>query len=101
MSIWLECVIGTLAAIGFICILKAVYDIIFTGYSRSMGACELYLYGKGADPETERLLCAACEIRKLYLPRLAIIFVEEGGPEEEQPNYARALCARRDIEYRE
>ncbi len=35
MPYLLECVIGTLAAVGFICILKGVYDIIMTSYART------------------------------------------------------------------
>lgn len=99
MGIWLQCLIGALAAVGFICILKAVYDIIFTGYLRTDGRCELFLYGCGTDPEMERLLHAAEQVRRLYLPGLAIVFVEDGNADPERYNYVQALAARRDMEY--
>ena len=61
-----ECVIGTLAAVGFICILKGIYDIIMTGYARTDAPATLYLSGDGTSPDSERLLLAAEQARRLY-----------------------------------
>ena len=99
VSIWLQCMIGALAAVGFICILKAVYDIIFTGYYRAAGRSELFLYGCGSDPKTEQLLNTAEQVRRLYLPGLSIIFVENGDADPERFNYAKSIAERRDMEY--
>lgn len=99
MGIWLECLIGMLAAVGFICILKAVYDIIFTGYLRTDEQSELFLYGCGTDPRTEQLLNTAAQVRRLYLPGLSVIFIENGEADPEKFNYAKVLCARRNMEY--
>lgn len=99
MNIWLQCIIGMLSAVGLICILKAVYDIIFTGYLRTDGQSELFLYGCGTDPRTEQLIRAALQVRRLYLPGLAVVFVENGEADPDTFNYAKALCARRDMEY--
>lgn len=99
MSIWLECIIGTLAAVGLVCILKAVYDIIFTGYLRTDGACELFLYGDGTDPKAEQMLNTAMQVRRLYYPSLAIIFVDNGDGDPARFNYAKVLCTRRGMEY--
>ncbi len=99
MSIWLECVIGIFAATGLICILKAVYDIIFIGYFRISGKTELFLYACGTDPKAERLIATAAQIRRLYLPALVVVFMENGEADPEKFNYAKALCARRHMEY--
>lgn len=99
MNIWLQCIIGTLAAVGLVCILKAVYDIIFTGYLRTDGQHELFLYGCGTDPACEQLLATAAQVRRLYLPGLCIVFVENGEADPERFNYAKVLCARRGMEY--
>lgn len=98
MRYLLECVIGTLAAVGFICILKTVYDIIKTSYFRTNGSAELYLYGSGTSPESEQLLNCAEQVRRLYLPGLNIIFVETEGMNEGY-NYAQAIAARRAVTY--
>lgn len=73
----LECVVGTLAAVGLICILKALYAIIMTSYARADGRATLVLKGDGTAPESERLLLAAREVRRLYLPELQIVFLEQ------------------------
>lgn len=99
MSIWLECVIGIFAAVGLICILKAVYDIIFTGYFRTDGQTELFLYASGTDPKVEQLIATAAQIRRMYLPALIVVFVENGEADPEKFNYAKALCTRRHMEY--
>ena len=62
----LECVVGTLAAVGLICILKAVYDIIMATYTRAEGSATLVLKGDGSLPESERLLLAAAAGAPLY-----------------------------------
>lgn len=99
MSVWLDCVIGGLAAIGFICILKEVYDIIFTDYLRTDIRGELFLFSSGTDPKTEQVLNAAEQVRKRYMPKLAIIFVENGDADPDDFNYAQSIAARRDMEY--
>ena len=99
MNIWLQCIIGTLAAVGLVCILKAVYDIIFTGYLRTEGQHELFLYGCGTDPATEQLIAAAVQTRRQYFPALAVVFVENGEADPRKFNYAKVLCARRGMEY--
>lgn len=98
MAYLMECVVGTLAAVGLICILKTVYDIIMTDYYSAVGRAELFLYGRGADPDSERLLCAAEQARRLYLPGLAITFVETGEPDGAY-NFAEMISARRGMQY--
>ncbi len=89
----LECVVGTLAAVGLICILKAVYDIIMATYTRAEGSATLVLKGDGSLPESERLLLAAREARRLYLPGLEILFLEQVR-DGEGPNLAERTAAR-------
>ncbi len=91
-----ECVIGTLAAVGFICILKGIYDIIMTGYARTDAPATLYLSGDGTSPDSERLLLAAEQARRLYLPRMEIVFLELGDAAD---NPAAAAAARYGITY--
>lgn len=98
MPYLMECIIGTLAAVGFICILKGVYDIIMTSYARTGQPATLYLSGDGASPDCEHLLLAAEQARRLYLPGMEIVFLETGGTTEEEPLAAR-LAARRGIIY--
>ena len=66
MPYFLECIIGTLAAVGFICILKGVYDIIMTSYARTGQPATLFLSGDGTSPDSEHLLLAAEQARRLY-----------------------------------
>lgn len=99
MGVWLECAIGALAAIGFICILKGIYDIILTDYLRTDTRCELSLYGCGTDPKTEQLLNTVEEIHRKYLPKVVVIFYEDGSADPDSYNFARALAARRNVEY--
>lgn len=98
MPYLLECVVGTLAAVGLICILKAVYDIIVSSYARAQGRATLILRGDGALPESERLLLAAREARRLYLPGLDIVFVEQSKARDES-NLAERVAARCQITY--
>ena len=44
MSFLGQCIIGTFAAIGFICILKMGYDIIFNSMVCPKGKAVLYIY---------------------------------------------------------
>ena len=99
MSFLGQCIIGTLAAIGFICILKTVYDIIFTGSLAAWGRAALYLYGDGADERCATLIEAAEQIRRLYLPSMEIVFVETGDAPPEAQNYAARLAARHAVTY--
>lgn len=96
MSYLLECVIGTLAAVGFICILKAIYDIIMASYAHTEQPATLFLSGDGNSPASEHLLLAAEQARRLYLPGMEIVFLELG---ETQDNPAARLAARRGITY--
>lgn len=96
MGFFWECLIGTLAAVGLICILKTVYDIIMTGYYTTGGRVELFLYGEGSAPENERLLCAAEQVKRLYLPTAAITFIDLGV---QQSEVLEALAARRGVTY--
>ena len=98
MSFFGQCVIGTLAAVGLICILKTVYDIIFTGSQIAWGRAELYLYGDGTAVQSQTLLQAAEEARRLYLPALDIVFVETAAPDDRW-NYAAHHAARHDVTY--
>ena len=58
MGFFWECAVGTLAAVGLICILKSLYDIIVTDYMTDGVRVELLLYGDCADPQFARLLHA-------------------------------------------
>lgn len=94
-----ECVVGTLAAIGLICILKTVYDIIIKGYYSAEGRAELFLYGHGKQPSGHRLLCAADQARRELFPGLVVTFVDLDEGESRQTEAARALAARCGITY--
>ena len=98
MPYLLECVVGTLAAVGLICILKAVYAIMMASYARADGRATLILRGHGASPESERLLLAAREARRLYLPGLEIVFLEQDDDGAEQ-NLAERVAARCHVTY--
>ena len=76
MPYWMECIIGTMAAIGLICILQTVYAIMRSSYVRAHGRAVLVLRGDGSAPESERLLLAAAESRR-YLPGVEIVFLEQ------------------------
>lgn len=93
-----ECILGTLAAVGFICILKGIYDIIMMSYARAAESATLYLRGDGTAPSSERLLLAAEQAQRIYLPRMRIVFVEE-NTEDAGENLAARLAARRGIIY--
>ncbi len=96
MPYLLECVIGTLASVGLICILKAIYDIIRANYARVNASATLILKADGTAPDSERLLLAAREARRLYLPGLKIVFLEQA---QTGPTIAAQVAARCHITY--
>lgn len=98
MTYLLECVIGTLAAVGLICILHTVYAIIKSNYTRISCCAALVLYGDGTSPDSERLLLAAQEVRQQYLPGLTIIFAEQHLADG-KPVPAEKLAARYGVRY--
>lgn len=75
MSFLGQCVLGTLAAVGLICILKTVYDIIVPGLPAD-GRAELFLYGDGSDARSLALLESAERLRRQLLPAMTIVFVD-------------------------
>ena len=81
MSFFWECVIGTLAAVGLICILKSLYDIIVTDYMIDGARVELLLYGDSSDPQFCRLLQAVLRPRVHPLRISEIYFVDLGSGE--------------------
>ncbi len=91
----LECITGILAAIGFICILRSVYDILCKGYPRAGDHAELYLFIDGGDPGAEQLLRAAHRARSAFLPDMPVVFIDTGEGSEA----LRSLAGRLDIEY--
>lgn len=99
MGIWIECIIGALASVGLVCIFKAMYDIIISVYMRTQGECELFLYADGCNPDVQQLINAALYSKRKYLPKVDIIFVQQGTENIEDINYAKIMCARKDIEY--
>lgn len=98
MPYFAECVLGTLAAVGFICILKGIYDIIITSYARTEERATLYLSGDGTSPSSERMLLAAEQARRAYLPHMQIVFIEQRLDDEDE-NLASRFAARRGITY--
>lgn len=81
-----QCVIGTLAAIGFICILKMGYDIIFNSMVCPKGKAVLYLYAPKEDAQTEQLLRQAVLARRAYLPGMMIYWIDTGEQMAEPPD---------------
>lgn len=79
-----QCVIGTLAAIGFICILKMGYDIIFHSMVCPKGKAVLYLYPPKEEAEAEELLKLAILARRTYLPGMVIDWMNAEPSEEER-----------------
>ena len=98
MGFFAECVVGTLAAVGLICILNSLYDIIVTDYMTAQVGAELFLYGDGRDPRTQRLLHAALQTRAHMMPELEIIFVEQGAGGEGF-NFAEEFARHHPITY--
>ncbi len=86
MGFFGQCVIGTLAAIGFICILKMGYDIIFNSMVCPKGKAVLYVYAKKEDAETEQLLKQAVLARRTYLPGMMIYWIDTGEQMTESQN---------------
>ena len=81
MTFFWECVIGTLAAVGLICILKSLYDIIVTDYMTDGMRVELLLYGDSSDPRFGRLLRAVLRPRGDAVHIAEIYFIELGSGE--------------------
>ncbi len=77
-----QCIIGTLAAIGFICILKMGYDIIFNSMVCPKGKAVLYLYPPKEDIEAKQLLELAILARRTYLPGMRIYWVDSAMSEQ-------------------
>ena len=81
MDFFLECMVGTLAAVGLICIVKSLYDIIVTDYMTEGVRMELLLYGDSSDPRFARLLCAVLRPCCHRMRVKEIYFVELGTGE--------------------
>lgn len=79
MGFVVQCIIGTLAAVGLICSLKLVYDIIIYKINCPVGQAVLYLYVSLEDATTEHLLRTAASVRHSHLPRLTIILIDDQG----------------------
>lgn len=88
-------IIGMLAAVGFICILRSIYDILCSGFPRAGSCAELYLFLDGRDPGAEQLLRTAHRVRRVFLPGLPVIFIDTG----EGCEALRQLAGQLDIEY--
>ncbi len=84
MSFLGQCIIGTFAAIGFICILKMGYDIIFNSMVCPKGKAVLYIYAPKEDAQTEQLLRQAVLARRAYLPGMVIYWLDTGKSEREE-----------------
>ena len=90
-----EWIVGILAAVGLICILRSGYDILCAGCPRAGEHAELYLYLDGREPGAEQLLRAAHRARAVFLPGMPIVWIDTGagcGP-------LRRLAERLDMEY--
>ncbi len=85
MSFTGQCIIGTLAAIGFICILKMGYDIIFNSMVCPKGKAVLYLYAPQEEIEARQLLRLAVLARRIYLPGMQIYWIDTGESWSECP----------------
>ena len=90
MGFFWECAVGTLAAVGLICILKSLYDIIVTDYMTDGVRVELLLYGDSADPQFARLLHA---LRRPYsvAVRISDIYMIDLGSGETIPQEVAEL----------
>lgn len=93
-----QSVIGGLAAVGFICILRAMCDIIYMKYYRVQECAELYISADGSDVRVLHLLGAAVHVRKVFLKGVQITFVDT-CTYPQVPNYAAQFCDRFDIIY--
>lgn len=76
MGFVVQCVIGTLAAAGLICILKTVYDIIFHRAVCMRGKAELYLYLEQDSAGAEPIRYQVEQARQTFLPGLTVIWVD-------------------------
>lgn len=92
MAFFWECVVGTLAAVGLICILKSLYDIIVTDYMTDGVRVELLLYGDSSDPHFARLLRAVLRPRS-HRMRIAEVYFVELGTGEAVPDEIAELLA--------
>ena len=91
----LEIFIYSLAAVGFICILWAIYGILFSGFPRAEGCAELYLFLDSRDPGAEQLLRAATRARRTFLKGMPVLFIDTGDGCEALERLASEL----DIDY--
>lgn len=89
-----EWIVGILAVVGFICILRSGYDILCTGVLRAGDHAELYLFIDGSDPGAEQLLRAAHRARCTFLPGLPVVLIDTGKGSEA----LRRLAGQLDIE---
>ncbi|MBR3867005.1 MAG: hypothetical protein IKM54_04330 [Butyricicoccus sp.] len=92
MGFFWECLVGTLAAVGLICILKSLYDIIVTDYMTDGVRVELLLYGDRSDPHFGRLLRAVLFPRCHRIRISEIYFVDTGIGEEVPDDLAELLA---------
>ncbi len=91
----LEFVIYSLAAVGLICILRSVCDILLLGFLHAEECAELYLFLDGRAPGAEHLLRAAHRARRAFLPGLPVVFIDTG----EGCASLRRLAGELDMEY--
>lgn len=96
----MEIIIGTLAAVGGICILKSVYDIIFIDPIFKNCNARMTLVADGHSADTELILRAAQQVKKLYFPGMRIVFVDNCEQPAEGYNYAQKFSESFNIDYR-
>lgn len=83
MQFWQETLLGTLAAVGIICIMRSVYDIICIGFLRRHDCAELYLYGDENLAQCEQMMRAAIQMKWQYVPGMTIVFIDTSGNNRE------------------
>jgi len=91
----LDFLIYSLAAVGFVCILWAIYGILLSGLPQAKECAELYLFLDGHSPGAEHLLRAAYHARQRFLPGLPVTFIDTG----EGCEPLKQLAGKLDIDY--
>lgn len=93
MGFFWECIVGTLAAVGLICILKSLYDIIVTDYMTDGVRVELLLYGDSSDSRFVRLLHAVQRPHSVAVRVSDIYMIDLGAGETISQEVAELLAS--------
>ncbi len=94
-----EILIAFLCVIGVVCLIKSVYDKIYTEEAEKNFSLRLVLHGDGKTENLEYMLKKAKYLQATYYPTMEICLEDTGIYSETETRYTRRICEELQIQY--